>query len=404
MEELSLERRTLLARLIMVCVVIMVSSMDIFLPALPQMRDYFGTSEYLLQLTLMIGPLTSAVVGLFFGRLSDTYGRRKIFFISLVFFLTGGLGCCIADTIDSFAWSRLVQSIGTGGISIVAVVIVADMFHGIQYARYMAIYGSLFPITFAISPIVGALSMEYFGWRSCFILNFLAMLSIAVILRVLLPETIRRGDSANLGGMRELLRKGKLLLTDREFVLMALGHALPIGLTGLFLANGSFIFIDGFGMTPSQFSLFQAIPIALNFVGALVYRRFIATLGIRGALRIGIIGFLGFTVAALGLVTQQLPNNPQIILSILCLSNFAMPFIVATCATRAFEIFPDDRGLSVSMVATLRNLSLAIIVSLAGAFFNGTILPVYIAMMLLCLVVLGILVAAMQRPLVFASE
>ncbi len=60
---------------------------------------------------------------------------------------------------------------------------------------------------------------------------------------------------------------------------------------------------------------------------------------------------------------------------------------MATCATRAFEIFPYDRGLSVSVVATLRNLSLAGIVSFAGLFFNGTIQPVYIAMIIVCLVV-----------------
>ena len=404
MNELTLPRRKLLALLIMISVALMVSSMDIFLPALPLMRDHFGTNEFFMQLALMISPLTCAFVGLPFGRFSDIYGRKLLLFTSLGFFLIGGLGCCFADTIESFMVGRFVQSIGSGGLSVLGVVVIADMFHGIQYARYMAMYGSLFPIVFAISPIIGAQMTEHFGWRSCFVLNFSAMLAVTVILRILLPETLKKGEQANQGGFAELVAKGKMLLTDREYLLMCLGHALPISLTGLFIANASFIFIDGFAFSPTQYSFSQAIPIALNFIGAMVYRRYVGFLGLKGALKVALFGFSGFIIAALGAVSHQLPNTPITILSILCICNFALPFVVATCATRAIEIFPDDRGFSVSVMATLRNLLLAVVISMSGIFFNGTIFPVYIGMMMVCVGVLAILLLAMQRPLVFAGE
>lgn len=404
MNNILLPRRRLLASLIMLAVALMVSSMDIFLPALPMMRDYFGTTEYLMQLSLMISPLASALVALIFGRISDIYGRRPILFASFAFFLIGGLGCCFAHTMETFMVSRFIQAIGCGGLSVVGVVIIADMFHGIDYARYMSIYGSLFPLVFAISPIIGANLTEHFGWRFCFILNFLAMLIVTLFLRVLLPETIKKGAQANQGGFQELLEKTKMLLTSVEYLLMVLGHALPITLTGLFLANGSFIFIDGFGYTPTLFSLYQAIPITLNFISAMIYRRYIGRLGLKGALRVGAIGMFGFVLGSFALVTHRVPSTAIIILAIFCLSNIAMPFVVATCATRAIEIFPDDRGLSVSIMAMVRNIFLAVIVSTAGLFFNGTIFPVYIAMMLVVIVVLGIVFLALQRPLVFAGE
>lgn len=403
-DELTFQRRRLLAFLIMVSVALMVSSMDIFLSALPLMRDHFATNEFLMQLALMITPLTCALVGLPFGRLSDIHGRNPLLFASFGFFLIGGLGCCFSDTIEVFTLSRLIQAIGSGGLSVLGVVVIADMFHGIQYARYMAIYGSLFPIVFAVSPIIGAQMTEHFGWRSCFVLNFAAMFFVAVTLRMLLPETLKRGEQANQGGVAELLAKGKMLLTDREYLLMCLGHALPITLTGLFIANASFIFIDGFAFSPTQFSFSQAIPIALNFIGAIVYRRYVGLLGLKGALKVGLIGFSGFIIAAFVAVSHQIPNTPAIILSIFCICNFALPFVVATCATRAIEIFPNDRGLSVSIMSTLRNLFLAVIVSTSALFFNGTIFPVYIAMMMVCVGILVILFFAMQRPLVFAGE
>ena len=404
MVELTRKRQRVLAALIMVSVALMVSSMDIYLPAMPLMRDYFGTTEHMMQLAMMVNPLTSALVGLVFGRLCDIYGRRPVLFVSFGFFLIGGLGCCFANTLEIFFLSRFIQAIGCGGLSIVGVVIIADMFHGVDYARYMGIYGALFPFVFATSPIVGAHMTEYFGWRSCFILNFIAMLVVAIILRLLLPETIKKGGQANQGGFRELFLKGKMLLANSEFLLMACGHALPISLTGLFLANGSFIFIEGFAFSPTLFSLSQAIPIILNFIGAMVYRRYVGKLGLKGSLRIGALGMGGFMVGALALVSHQVAGTPIIILSIFCISNLAMPFVVATCATRAIQIFPDDRGLAVSVVALLRNFFLASIVSFAGLFFNGTIFPVYSAMILVVTVVLGIVFAALQRPLVFAEE
>jgi DHA1 family bicyclomycin/chloramphenicol resistance-like MFS transporter len=404
MSPLPLQRQRLLACLIMVAVAFMVSSMDIYLPAMPLMRDHFGTTELWMQISLMISPFASALVGILFGRLSDIYGRLPLLFTAFGFFLAGGLGCCFADTMESFFLSRFIQAIGGGGISILGVVVVSDMFHGIQYARYMSIYGSLFPIVFAISPIIGAQATEHFGWRSCFVIVFVGMFCIAATLKVLLPETIKRGEKSNMGGLSELLAKGKMLLKNREFILMALGHSLPITIGGLFSSNASFIFIDQFGYTPILYSLSQAVPIALNFTGAMIYRRYIPIFGLRGSLQIGVYGLIIFTLSALAFVNGLLPNTPLVILGIFCLINLAVPFIIATCATRAFETFPDDRGLSVSVVALTRNLSLAFIVTLAGLFFNGTIFPVFIAMSLVTLCVLGILYMALQRPLAFEAS
>ena len=404
METISLSRRRLLAALIMITVGLMVSSMDIYLPAMPVMRDYFGTTEYMMQLSMMISPLTTGITGLVFGRLCDLYGRRPVLMASFGFFLIGGLGCCFASTMEAFFFSRFIQAFGCGGLTIVGVVIIADMFRGIEYARYMSIYGALFPLVFAISPIVGAQLTSHFGWRSCFIFNFTAMLIVAAILKTIQPETIRKGEQANQGGFRELLMKIKLLFRDTEFMLMVFGHALPISLTALFLANGSFVFIEGFEFSPTLYSYSQAIPIIHNFIGALVYRHYIGILGLKGALRIGAYGMGLFILGALALVTRQLPATPFMILFIFCISNFAMPFVVATCATRAIEIFPDDRGLAVASMGLVRNIFLAVVVSFTGLFFNGTIIPVYIAMMSVVAVVLCILYASLQRPLVFAGE
>jgi DHA1 family bicyclomycin/chloramphenicol resistance-like MFS transporter len=398
------DRRRLLAFLIMIAVAIMIGSLDIYLPALPSMRTYFNTTEFSLQMTLMIGPLGSALVGMFYGRLSDVYGRRPLLFLSFGFFLAGGVACCFATTIEFFFLSRFIQAVGSGGISVLGVVIIGEMFQGIHYAQYMGIYGALFPLVFATAPILGARLTEFFGWQSCFVFIVMAMLTVTGLLGKLLPETLKNDHAANQGGFRELVTKSKMLLRNRQFILLALGHSLPISMTSIFTSNASFIFIDSFKFTPTVYSVLQSVPIMFNFAGVMIYRKILPSRGLKGTLRIGLAGISLFLLCALAVICRLVPATVFFIIAIICLVNLSISFVIASCATSAFELFPDDRGLSVSTVALTRNLIFSVVVSVSALFFNGTIYPVFTAMALVSVTVITVLVTILQTSGSFSYQ
>ena len=91
--------------------------MDMYLPTLPEMTEYFGTSSSMVQLGLTTSMLGLAFGQLIFGPLSDRYGRRKPLIIAMSLFLVATAGCIFATNISQFVAMRLVQGIaGSGGV------------------------------------------------------------------------------------------------------------------------------------------------------------------------------------------------------------------------------------------------------------------------------------------------
>lgn len=379
----------------MISVGVAISAIDIYLPALPLLKSYFGTTEYMMQISIMLTPFVASVVGLFFGRLSDIHGRRPLFLLAIISFVVGSLGCSLAWNIETFFLGRIIQAVGGGGISILAIVIISDLFHGVHYAKYLGIYSTLFPIVFALAPIIGAQFLTHYGWRSLFLLLFILSLYITLTLVKGLPETLEKRNHTEEQGA--ILNRFALLLKNRIFILMGLGHALPISIPGLFTSNGPFVFIEGFGFSPTSFSLLQAIPIVMSLFSSLLYQHYIVVIGIENAIKIGFIGFLLFGLCSLSAIFGLLPHSPYVLISIMCLCGFSIPFIVASCATRAFEAAADDRGLGVALVALLRNAFLSVAILSVGAFYDGTITPVFSGQFIIVAILLFILASALFR-------
>ena len=184
---------------------------------------------------------------------------------------------------------------------------------------------------------------------------------------------------------------------------MALGHSLPICLSCIFSTSAAFIFIDGYRFSPIGYAYVQAIPIAFNLAGLMAYRHFIPLWGLKRRLKNWLWGAGRVYHKRYGRDKQAITRYPFYYYSnAICLANISMPFIVASCATRAFEIFPEDKGLSVSMVALMRNLAVTFVVCFSALFFNGTIYAVFIALVMVAFGVLGVLGLVFQRPVKFS--
>ena len=115
---------------------------DMYLPTLPAMTDYFHTTSSQVQLGLTASMIGLAVGQLFFGPLSDKYGRRLPLIVAMCLFLLATLGCLYSRTIMQFVGWRVVQGIaGAGGI-VISRSIAADKYSGRELAKMLAIIGA----------------------------------------------------------------------------------------------------------------------------------------------------------------------------------------------------------------------------------------------------------------------
>ena len=111
---------------------------DMYLPTLPSMTGYFGTTSSMVQLGLTSSMIGLALGQLFFGPLSDRYGRRPPLIAAMALFIVSTILCIFASDIRQFILLRLLQGIaGAGGI-VISRSVAADRFTGAELARMLA--------------------------------------------------------------------------------------------------------------------------------------------------------------------------------------------------------------------------------------------------------------------------
>ncbi len=376
--------------LLFVALALKIASMDIYIPCMPFLTRYFDTQEWVIQFSLMLSPLLSSVTALFYGRWTDLYGRRKTILVSLLVFTVGSLGCALSSDIHTFLFCRTIQAAGSGGMSVLTLVILSDLFQGIAYARYIATYNTMFPITFAIAPVLGAQLFEHFSWQMNFWVLVAVAVGVTISLYFVLDETLPT-NSHQQTSVTSVWTKSFSLFNNSYFMTMSLGHCLPIAIACIYTTNSAFLFIDHLEFSPVDFSYIQLIPVGINFLGAIAYRQFLPKLGMERSLQIGLLSLYLFISGAIFCLLSPHGNLPFSILGTICLLNFGLSFCISTCATWAYESSPQDKGVAIALVALMRNGLIAGLVMVAALFYNGTITPVFLSMVSLGLVVLLIL-------------
>src|SRR5690606_764731 len=120
------------------------------------------------QLTFSIALFGMAFATLFYGSLSDRYGRRPVLLSGLVLFLVGSVVSAMASSSDALIAGRLVQAIGAGCAMTLARSIARDAYRAenlVKAIAYLTMFASLGPM---ISPIIGGVLIDTLGWRSVF--------------------------------------------------------------------------------------------------------------------------------------------------------------------------------------------------------------------------------------------
>lgn len=117
-----------------------------------------------------------------FGKLSDIYGRKRIFVIGVIVFTVGSLLCGYADSMIQLIWFRLIQGIGNGALVPVVFTIVGDLYSGPQRAKIQGVFASVWSIAALLGPLVGGYFVDYVSWRWIFYMNVpVCILSIVII-------------------------------------------------------------------------------------------------------------------------------------------------------------------------------------------------------------------------------
>lgn len=127
--------------------------------------------------------LTSAITTPIFGKISDLFGRKKIFQFAIVTFLVGSVLCGISQTMNQLVVARALQGIGAGGLIPLVLAIVGDVIPPRQRGKYLGYFGAVFGISSVVGPLLGGFLTDSFSWRWVFFVNIplgiIALLAVA---------------------------------------------------------------------------------------------------------------------------------------------------------------------------------------------------------------------------------
>jgi DHA1 family bicyclomycin/chloramphenicol resistance-like MFS transporter len=354
------------------------SAMQILLPALPVIRKSYSVSTEVAQLTLSLSMLAIAIGTLFYGPMSDKYGRKKIMLLGLGITIVGSVFCFLAPSIELLIAGRFVQAFGGAVGLVLARAIVRDVYGAEEAARVIATLVMVMVVLPMLSPALGGELLARFGFKSVFVVTAILCVVMLVLLIWQLPETLE--EPVPFDGIKPMLYTFVTLLKSRAFC----GYGFCVAFVSVvffsFISAAPEIMVSVLKRPPTEYGYYFII-IPLGFMlGNYVARYFTRALGVNKLITIGAsIGVIGITLA---LVIQLLGyHQPIALFAPIALAVFGNGITLPNAQAAAINEFPRTAGSASGLTGFLQMSFSAVAAQMVAVIFNGTVFPLLLLML-----------------------
>lgn len=274
-------------------------SMDMYLPALPDIGTAYGSPAAQVQLTLTACLLGLAVGQIVAGPMSDRFGRRRPLLIGMAGYVLASVACAVAPGVHSLTAFRLAQGLAGAAAIVIARAVVRDMFDGLAMARFFSTLMLISGVAPILAPVLGGQVLRFTDWRGVFLVLAGFGLVVTLVTARSLPETLEP-ERRHGGGVLDALRTMRGLFADRAFTGYLLVGGFAFAALFAYVSASSFVVQEIYGASPQTFSLlFMVNSIGLVAMGQVNGKFLVGRVSLDRVIAVGLAVILLSAVALL---------------------------------------------------------------------------------------------------------
>lgn len=340
-------------------------SIDTYLPAFSGIAASIGATPTEMQQTLSAYLFGFAIMNLFHGALSDSFGRRPVVLAGIAAFTVASAGCALANHIGALVFWRAVQGMSAGAGIVVSRAVIRDMFPPADAQRVMSQVTIYFGVAPAVAPMVGGFLFVHVGWHAI----FWFLTGVGVLLWLgnwkLLPETLHATHKQPFN-VPHLLRGYWQLLSNPRFFMLALASGIPFNGMFLYVLSAPVFLGELLRLSPGEFFWFFTLTIAGIMAGSFLSGRLAGRIKPKHQIRHGFVVMLLVSLVNVALNLAFEPNAWWALWPI-AIFAFGWALMVPVVTLMVLDLVPDRRGMASSLQACVG--------SVANGFVAGVIAP-----------------------------
>lgn len=385
--EYSLSQKRNINFLVLIVPFLLGLGVDLYVPSLPAITNYFNTQASFVQLTVSLYMLGYGIGQTVLGVLSDSFGRRRVLLSSALFFTLVSFWAVLSPNVFMLHVCRFLQGISVAGLAVVARAIVVDVFSGDELTNAtnsLTLSWSLGPI---IAPFIGGYLQHYFDWQASFYLFGLYGLFIFTYAFIKLPET---NLHLSVLSFSKIFHSISIICIHPTFMLLTTVAGFCYAIVVLFNIVGPFLIQIVLNYSVIAYGNIALVLGCAYFLGALSNRFAINYFHTKSLLLFGLISSLtsGVLMIFLGIMFTI---NLFIVLIPTFLIFFFIGFIVPNALVQTMTLFSKAAGTASSVFGTVTGIIVFIVTIFGSVLKTESQIPLsltYLVLLMLAMILI----------------
>ncbi|AFL52600.1 DHA1 family bicyclomycin/chloramphenicol resistance-like MFS transporter [Sinorhizobium fredii] len=372
-------------------------SIDIMLPGLQEIGASLGVAdENDRQYVISAYLFGMGFAQLFFGPLSDRFGRKAPLLAGLALYALCAVAIVFVPTFTALLFFRFLQGVGAAATRVVTVSIVRDVYGGRQMAEIMSLVMMVFMIVPVVAPSIGQLIMLFSEWHMIFVVIALFAMIVSTPVALRLRETLVPANRRAFT-LSTILDGFRIVLTNRIALFYTLATSALLGGLFGFINSAQQILVGIYGLGiwfPAVFATFAGMMAVASFTNSRLVERF----GMRALSHAALLGFaLASFVWMVASLIGPLPLPLFVLLQAAAMFQFGL--MAANFNAMAMEPLGHVAGTASSVLGFTQTIGGGFIGALVGQAFDGTVTPLAVGFSIVATLALVFVLIAEQGKL-----